>query len=482
MALLGPNNALAWAHFRLRGGWKKAGSVTVGAIVLISAVVGTSAYFYPHDQRPMFQWAESLFALQAIVLLMLVPGRIGAAIRQDTQSKMMESHRLMPMPPMHVIAGYIAGVATPVLIFSAGIFALNAFIAAAAGIDLPRYVFAHAILLAFAAFVWVVTTWTAFGPKLMPALMFAPLVFSYMSGGTMLSALPGVTVILSPVIGQSIFDLRGQGVTLPATYAIALAAQLLIGGLFFVAAARKYRSPESIGIDTTLGLLLLAAWVGVTFAALREWEDFRPRGWLPFDSPRNVRLITSLCFSIIVALGPVAANAWERVRWQRHERLHDPAPLRRPIVLPAVLAAATLLILAIPTALVAEVRYSGDVYARTGLVILITLLGFYCLFEWVYSAGVKAGTLAFIWLVLTWAVPVAGSLVRYGMSTTEVEPITGWATCSPAGALVVLWTRAPVPTTAGIALMALINAIPVTIWLAFRLRRRGRGLRQALPA
>src|SRR3954462_7453982 len=102
-----------------------------------------------------------------------------------------------------------------------------------------------------------------------------------MSQGGALTLWPGMTVLLSPIIGNSIFDLRTSGIVLPASYAIAFAGQAYFGTIWFIAAARKYRRAESIGIDTVLGLCLVAGWVGVTCVGLREWEDFRPRGWSP---------------------------------------------------------------------------------------------------------------------------------------------------------------------------------------------------------
>jgi hypothetical protein len=472
MALLGPNNALAWAHFRLRGGWARSLAWSAGILIALACVVAMSAYYNQRDlARTMFGWASGLLGLQGIVLVLYVPARISAVIRQDITTKMIESHRLMPMPAEHAVAGYIVGAAMQPLVFSAGVFLLGGATAAAAGVDLSRWCFAHAILLEFAAFVWVLAAWGAFSAKLGPALVAFPFVVPYLGAGGMLALLPGITALLSPLIGQSIFDLRNTGIELPGTYVVSFAGQVVIGLVFYLAAARKYRAPHQPGLDATLGICLLGGWVAISFLALRGWEDFRPRGWMPGGINLAAQLVATMGVSLVLALAPVAANAWQRVQWRRHQRLRDPAPMRRPMILPAVLLGAAMLVLVIPTA--GNERFPADVYLRSGIVILITLLGFYFLFDWTYSASTKAGMIGFVWLVLTWAIPVVVSLVRYAMSASpDAEPLGTVATCSPIGALVVLWTRQPVGTTVGVCLMALINALPAGLWLTLYLRRR----------
>src|SRR5262245_59433627 len=102
MAFFPPNNALAWAHFRVRGGWKRSGFFSVAAIAVLGVLIITSVRLSPDDGgRTLFGWTSGLLALQAGALVIYASGRVGAAIRQDVQTKMIESHRLMPLPPMH---------------------------------------------------------------------------------------------------------------------------------------------------------------------------------------------------------------------------------------------------------------------------------------------------------------------------------------------------------------------------------------------
>jgi hypothetical protein len=474
MALIGPNNALAWAHFRLRGGWTRSLGWSVSLLLVLASVIAMSGYYNQRDlARTMAGWATALLALQGAVLLLYIPGRIASVIRQDINTKIIESHRLMPMPASHAIIGYITGTAMQPLIFSAGLFLLGAMTVAGAGLDVAQWCFSNVILLVFCAFVWVLATWVSLGARIGAGIVAFFFAVPYLGAGGLLAMLPGLTAILSPIIGNSIFDLRNTSTELPATYAISFAAQALLGSIFFLAACRKYRASHRPGFDTTLGLFLLAAWLGISILAVRGWEAFRPRGWMPVDVKIGVQLIATLCASMIVALAPIAANAWHRVQWRRHQRLRDPAPMRKPIYLPAVMLAATLIILSISAVLPAANRFPAATSIRSGMIILITLLGFYFLFDWAYSAFGKAGVIAFVWLVVTWGIPVAISLIRYAFSVDpNAEPITLLAACSPVGALIALWTRLPLRIDFGIVVIAAINAVPAALWFSAHLRRQ----------
>ena len=64
MAFIGPNNALAWAHFRLRGGWKRSLGFTVGAsILLMMLIVGAVRLDALNRARILFGWCSGLLVL-----------------------------------------------------------------------------------------------------------------------------------------------------------------------------------------------------------------------------------------------------------------------------------------------------------------------------------------------------------------------------------------------------------------------------------
>jgi hypothetical protein len=479
MAFIGSNNALAWAHFRLRGGWVRSASVTAGAMALLAVVIVLTHRLNPDDaDRILFGWTTGLLALQAIVMVLYIPGRIGTIVRGDVQSKMIESHRLMPMPPTHAVAGYIMGAAMQPLVFCCGMFILGALVASAAGVQLPRWAFANIVLLIFAAFVWVVSVYTSLGGRVGGGIMATMIMLPWLSQGFVLVLLPGMTVILSPVIGQSVFDFRTGfgvgGVALPAAYAIAFAAQLLFATLCFIGAARAYRSTVEISLDTILGICFLLGWVAVSCAALRAWDDFRPRGWSPGPVSTNVQVLASMIAALLIAIGPVAANARERLKWRRHVATRDPYPTRRPLPIVAVIAIALLAMLAIPFAPKDFARPGADVMLRTAAIAAVALVGLYFFFDWIYSITKNAGVPATFWLIFTWGVPFAVDLLHHEWTATGDPPMDRFSTASPVGAMITLWRRDNADINVGLGVQILFALTPMCLWLiTFRSRRNG---------
>ena len=100
------------------------------------------------------------------------------------------------------------------------------------------------------------------------------------------------------------------------------------------------------------------------------------------------------------------------------------------------------------------------------------LLGIYFLFDLLYSRGRSAGIPIFVWILLLWGGPIAVDLIRYGLGDMgESELFAGFSTCSPVGALIVLWSQSVVDTTPGIVIQALTVALPGVMWLTARLRQ-----------
>src|SRR5215208_2516431 len=89
-------NALAWGQFHLRGGWPRLWAfagfylVGMGSLVGLQAVLGNSA---------AAAMKFTLTGIQAGVLVLFAAGRVANAVRQDLTSRMIESHRLMPLSP-----------------------------------------------------------------------------------------------------------------------------------------------------------------------------------------------------------------------------------------------------------------------------------------------------------------------------------------------------------------------------------------------
>src|SRR5258705_532378 len=107
---LGIYNALGWGHLQLRGGWKNLAITTGGYSLLIVAVIIVTLRLNPDYAQGILQgWTVGLLGLQMGVLLLFGCMTVGAAVRLDHTSRMIESHRLMPTPATSAIAGYVMG-------------------------------------------------------------------------------------------------------------------------------------------------------------------------------------------------------------------------------------------------------------------------------------------------------------------------------------------------------------------------------------
>jgi hypothetical protein len=382
----------------------------------------------------------------------------------------------MPMPPGHAVAGYIMGAATQPLVFAAGMFFLGALVAGAAGVQLPRWAFASAVLLIFAMFVWVVSVYSSLGGRTGGGIMAAMIMIPWFTQGFVLSLLPGTTVLLSPVIGQSVFDFRGSGgVSIPPTYAVAFAAQFGFATLCFIGASRQYRNPVESSFDTLLSMGFLLGWVAISLAALRAWDDFRPRGWNPGKVETTVQVVASMIAALLLAIGAVAANARERTKWRRHVALQDPYPRRRPLPIAAVIAVALVAILAIPfappRASFAQPRM--DILLRSAAIVTIALIGLYFFFAWMYSIMKNAAFPAAMWIALTWLLPIAIDIADYTVngSGDASNAIGRFSGGSPIGALMKLWTQRDLDINIGIGVQILFAIISMCLWL-IRFRTR----------
>ena len=76
------------------------------------------------------------------------------AIRGDLNSRMIESHRLMPITPAEAVFGYMLGGASQVLLLAALNFVIGAVLCAMGGLQTDRWILSTGVLLVFAVFVW----------------------------------------------------------------------------------------------------------------------------------------------------------------------------------------------------------------------------------------------------------------------------------------------------------------------------------------
>jgi len=156
-------NPIAWANFQLRGGLRNMLAVTAGYSVIISTVILATVHYNPlASAQILVSWTMGLLGLQAGVLILFGCITVGAAVRLDHTSKMIESHRLMPTSAISAILGYLLGAPCQALSMALANFVIGAIVAHSAGVAFSRWAMANAILISFVVFIWVILIFFGF--------------------------------------------------------------------------------------------------------------------------------------------------------------------------------------------------------------------------------------------------------------------------------------------------------------------------------
>src|SRR4051812_41745954 len=338
------NNAIAYAHFQLRGGWRNT-LITAGLYSMV--IVGAMTLATKLDPRGVGWirgWVGGILALQSFVLLLFATSRIGVAIRGDINQKLIESHRLMPLPAWEAIVGYLVGGTSQAMALAAANYAIGAVAAATIGIGQDQWFAANFILLTFSIFFWTASSMGAFtmtrgkgGVGWVAALGFITL----SSQGLIAIVLPGLTLLASPIVGRTIYTLQAStSGGLPVAFALSLPAQIAIGSLCFFAAARKYRAPQAPAFSPVMGLLLLCAWSAASIVGMVFWDDICPdvgmfRNGGHDENVHMMQVILSTISAMLLAMLPIANSSHADVARKRRRALGE-VPRERVYVSPAL--------------------------------------------------------------------------------------------------------------------------------------------------
>jgi hypothetical protein len=242
-------NAMLWGQFQLRGGWGRLSwlvviyALALGGFLYLTAMVGEAM---PAVAKMV------LVAGQASILVLFTGARVGTAIRQDINSRMIDSHRLMPLSPSQAVVGYIVGGAAQPLGLAAVNLALGVVASALVGTPAALWLTANAIMIGFAAFALVAMAFGAFSGKGGGAtIVWLALFFTVMSSGAVGVVMPAFIVLVSPMIGSSVFQLGVTGSDAAVVYGPPTFFQTWVGAVLFVGACRKYRRDDrpAFGVD-----------------------------------------------------------------------------------------------------------------------------------------------------------------------------------------------------------------------------------------
>ncbi|MGE5608923.1 MAG: hypothetical protein ACM359_06700 [Bacillota bacterium] len=466
-------NAIAWAHIQLRGGWKNLAITTIGYILLVAVLIVFSLRMNPkHVTLMLSGWTSGLLWIQTGILLLFGCGTVNTALRTDLSSRMIESHRIMPVSPVGAVLGYLLGSASQVLCLAFATFLIGLVTNIGAGTPATLWIVPNVVLGSFALFVWMVVLFAGFTSKHGARVLLILFVVAITSRGIALTLCPALLVLTSPLLRDTVYERSLRVATLDWQYAVAMALQAAIGGILLIGASRKYRRDDAAALPTTLSLLLLATWVGTSVVGLMGWEQFAAGSfWRHTDVDSHTQFLSTLAVSILLALFPLGAAAQAEEEWRRHGSWIGSGSARRPM--PAILAVALAAGIVMGLLWVAPQSSTSqwETTVRAGMAVTMFLLSTGYVLRMVQRLSSKRIVVVGLWVVLSWIGPFVIDLIRHGASTDpDDEFLTVISTCSPLGTLIQLWDRRPVDTTVGLAVQ--MGLVVFTALLFYATRRR----------
>lgn len=374
------------------------------------------------------------FVLQALSLLIFGTGRVAMAVRSDVRSGVIESHRLMPTAPATAVFGYLFGAPLQALVLFVLNYCLGAVAVAGAGLPLDAWAVSNLILLTFSIFAWAIVLFFSFRSAFAiwgAIICFIVLPWAFIP---ISNFLPGVIILASPMIGGTVFDLKSTSVS-DRPFGVALVAQGLISGVYYLGSMRRYRSPVAIGIGPLLGLLLLAIWIAVSIGGVMMWDDltFWRKG-LSQDYDFGIEFITSFTLALLLAILPIASAV--RMAQQRRPKFLalEISPMG------AVVLAALLVLLLIQTAPSASNERAACL--RTAVATFAFCISIRYVLGIVHRTKLRPRLTVLGWLLLTWCAPVLAEVVIMAMNPQTQEPrLSQVAMCSPVVEVYQTWSH-----------------------------------------
>lgn len=475
---IGNDNPIAWSNFYRKGGFKSVLGTAGAYFGIVAALIFLTARLNPRNASSIYSaWLSGILGLQFLFFVVIAAGRVTATIRGDLASGMAESLRMMPFSAGHAIVGYLSGAAATLGGFFIANFLLGALVNMLAQIPAERWLASNAILFVFAIFVWTIAGFMAFLAKGAGAVLVIVSILGVFGQAGLFYVAPGLLVLVGPLVGGTIFDIRTAQTEVALPLVISIAAQILVGAIFFAGAARKYRRPDALALEAWLALGLLLAMIGISLMAILMPDAFTPR-FLGIDF-RDRDLAVPFCGStvlaMLVALIPLANFARLHVGWLKGRQ--DDPDIRRAVPPPAlagliVTAALGIMIFALPRP-PGMMRGTCMIAAFFGFCLSIIFVA-----AWFYRAAENAKIVLGIWLIAYCLLPLGVDLARDHFSDAPDEPVMTMASSfSPLGLLMESVNKLQVNLQPGAVFHVMIPLLPIGLYL-----RRGRKMSGAAGA
>lgn len=457
-------NPLAWAQVRLNGGPKR---ILMMCGVYAAAFTFLNVFIYrslaPDVSLTSFAAGSLGFTVSigCILLVIVGAGFINRAILRDFNTDMITSHRATAMSGYQVIIGYLTGPTMAIFAFTGVNLVASAVLAQLAGYPFyaPAIVFLCIMPFAFMIWTFAVLAGLCYRGKVSVAAISSPLVLviTVPPLAQLLTALPGLGLLLNYRMLSSITATTATGAivvdTLPIVVGIGF--QVILGLIFFAAAARKFQRDDVSAFNMPLAYVLVGAAALLSALGIDRFPDlkliFSP--WQVFSDTN--KLIATLVALLLVTLLPVAQSAFESAAWAKRKARDQHFTVKRPRPYWEAAFTATLVALGVMTLVAmdtgrAAFSVRGDMSRVQTAAYFIatffcTLLAASGLLRFCYTYIKNGMWILFIFIIVAWVFPILGDMlleVTHERTTNEKSLLF---VISPIGFWIQLLTRGVAP-------------------------------------
>lgn len=433
------NTAILRSQFWLRGGWKSFLNLPLLYGALMSGLILLTMRVEPRKaDQILYFWTQGLLAFQTGTLLILAGSAISNAIRKDITTRMLESHRLMPISGYSAVSGYMFGPLSQTAGISLVHLLLGIATAGASGGTIGGWVLANAVLASYAVCFWTAVALFSLLSTSAMALAVIFLIVCWINLGTPLTFLPGLGMISSPLAGEPIYTMVERGPRWSAVQSVAVVEQFALAGLFVVAAARRYRRDDVLAFGPVLGFALVAFWILASATGIAHADAFG--GGFKREIEMGTQVVASTLAALLLALVPLSSSVWLEAQWRRRQSLRDPTLPARPLPTELIIVELVILILLLPVCAAGYLFFSPVAVLLTAIAVAAFLVATRSLMQIMYRIGSKARLIVMLYVGVFWFLPVLIDAVRFGVVAGERGPLlTEISGCSPIGTLAFLW-------------------------------------------
>jgi hypothetical protein len=305
MSSLVINNAIGWAQFRLRGGLKGHAvlALAYGGLVAIVVVLMASIARSPGERARMLDGCR-IMLLMAQIIMMITLGSVAvsSAIRRDLVGRQIESHRLMPVAPLHAVLGYVVGAPSRILMLC-GLNFIAGLVICLMIQSLPQdWIFFNLLLLSFSVMMWSMMALTGFISRGIFWVIGGLIFFMVVTDGGLYTLVPGLLVLVGAIHKGITEGQFPSAMLLDTTIGISVAAQLMVALLCILGAARKYDRGDLFGLPLWFSLSTLLIWIAISTYGIDHMDqlDWPMRRFNQNDP--NVPWIGTIVASLLLAV------------------------------------------------------------------------------------------------------------------------------------------------------------------------------------